>query len=153
MDWGGKRGEGAGKLTLDISHLNAAAIVIRITVKAVGGGRRAECATRGVSVARLRARRAPLLNYYFPGGYDSSTGRTRRYCESLISDVGLAHAAANCGCARGEAGWPQVHLLLMQTENPFFLLANEIAAGAAFTSMLHTNRSLEYSISRAFLKR
>lgn len=45
MDWGGKRGEGAGKLTLDISHLNAAAIVIHITVKAVGCGRRAECAT------------------------------------------------------------------------------------------------------------
>lgn len=78
MDWGGKRGEGAEKLTLDISHLNAAAIVIHITVKAVGCGRRAECATRGVSVARLRARRAPFLNYYFPGGYDSSTGRTRR---------------------------------------------------------------------------
>lgn len=46
MDWGGKKGgEGAEKLTLDISHLNAAAIIIHITVKAVGRGRRVECAT------------------------------------------------------------------------------------------------------------
>lgn len=34
MDWRGKKGgEGAEKLTLDISHLNAAAIIIHITVK------------------------------------------------------------------------------------------------------------------------
>lgn len=34
MDWRGKKGgEGAEKLTLDISHLNRAAIIIHITVK------------------------------------------------------------------------------------------------------------------------